>query len=333
MFFVTTLNQNGTSFVFSTYVGGTSHDTGRSLKLDGNNHVYITGRTGSQDFPIVNGYDDTYNGGYDAYVMKLSSTGKILLNSTFHGGTTYEWASSLDIDNAGRAYITGWTDSTNFPISNAYDPSYNGFYDVFVSKFFFDASPYPPKDPNPPDTSILVPINTLLKWNGSDPDNDTLSYDVYFGTLIPPPKSVSNQSESIFNPGILQYNTTYYWQIVVWDNHNLQVAGPIWHFTTEQGALLNIEEIKGGLGINVVIANTGTASASGVDWQIHVEGGLLGKINKIINGTINIPAGESRTVGTGMFFGFGPLTITAKVADEEKTAEGTQIIIFSMVKK
>jgi len=52
-----------------------------------------------------------------------------------------------------------------------------------------------------------------------------------------------------------------------------------------------------------------------------------------INDTVDIPAGQSRTVGTGMFFGLGPITISAKVADEEKTATGTQFIIFSMVKK
>jgi hypothetical protein len=56
-------------------------------------------------------------------------------------------------------------------------------------------------------------------------------------------------------------------------------------------------------------------------------------INKTVNGTIDIPAGKSVTVKTGMLFGFGAITITAKVADEEQTATGTQIIIISMVKK
>jgi hypothetical protein len=64
-----------------------------------------------------------------------------------------------------------------------------------------------------------------------------------------------------------------------------------------------------------------------------VEGGMLGMINKTVNGTIDIPAGESVTVKTGMLLGFGAISITAKVADEEKTATGTQLIIISMVKK
>jgi hypothetical protein len=64
-----------------------------------------------------------------------------------------------------------------------------------------------------------------------------------------------------------------------------------------------------------------------------VQGGFLGRINKKMNGTIDIPAGGFKTIGTGMLFGFGAITITAKVADVEQTATGTQIIIFSMVKK
>jgi hypothetical protein len=64
-----------------------------------------------------------------------------------------------------------------------------------------------------------------------------------------------------------------------------------------------------------------------------VQGGILGRINKTVNGTIDIPAGGSKTVGTGMLFGFGAISITAKVANEEQTAKGTQIIIYSMVKK
>jgi len=91
-------------------------------------------------------------------------------------------------------------------------------------------------------------------------------------------------------------------------------------------------DITGGLGINAVITNHGITNVTDVTWQIHVEGGILGRINKTVNDTIDIPAGESKIVGTGMFFGLGPIAITVKVADYERTAEGTQFIIFSIVK-
>jgi hypothetical protein len=93
--------------------------------------------------------------------------------------------------------------------------------------------------------------------------------------------------------------------------------------------------IAGGLGVKATITNEGTTDANDVPWQIHVEGGMLGMINKTVNGTVDIPAGlgVKVSVGTGMLFGFGAISIIAKVADEEQTATGTQFIIFSMVKK
>lgn len=90
--------------------------------------------------------------------------------------------------------------------------------------------------------------------------------------------------------------------------------------------------ITGGLGVTLKITNNGIANFIGVPWWIHVKGGILGRINKTVNGTIDIPAGGSKTVGTGMLFGFGALSITATVDDEENTAKGTQLLIFSMVK-
>jgi hypothetical protein len=101
---------------------------------------------------------------------------------------------------------------------------------------------------------------------------------------------------------------------------------------TKSGADLAFS-IKGGLGVKAEITNNGTSDATDVPWQIHVEGGMLGMINKTVNGTIDIPAGETVTVKTGMLLGFGAISITAKVADEEQTATGKQIIIFSMVPK
>jgi hypothetical protein len=90
--------------------------------------------------------------------------------------------------------------------------------------------------------------------------------------------------------------------------------------------------ITGGLGVNLKITNNGIINTTGVPYWIHVEGGILGRINKTMNGTIDIPAGDTVTVSTGMLLGFGAISITAKVADEEQTATGTQFIIFSMVK-
>ncbi len=92
-------------------------------------------------------------------------------------------------------------------------------------------------------------------------------------------------------------------------------------------------DLKGGLGIQTTIKNNGIANLTNVSYEVNIKGGILGLINKTVKGYINISAGETIPLGKIRVFGLGPITITAKVADEEQTAKGTQILIFSMVKK
>jgi len=86
--------------------------------------------------------------------------------------------------------------------------------------------------------------------------------------------------------------------------------------------------ITGGIGINLEITNNGITTVNEVPWQLHVEGGILGLINKTMNGTINITAGETIPVGKMILFGLGRITITAKVADEEQTATGIILLFY-----
>jgi len=93
--------------------------------------------------------------------------------------------------------------------------------------------PYTPGNPVPSNGAIDVSINTDISWTGGDPDTgDTVTYDVYFGTASNPPKAISNQSGTTYDPGTMIYNTKYYWKIIPWDNDNASSSGPIWSFTT-----------------------------------------------------------------------------------------------------
>ncbi len=92
--------------------------------------------------------------------------------------------------------------------------------------------PYEPSNPIPPDGATNI-FPSCLEWTGGDPEGDTVVYDVYLGTKSPPPLLACNISQTIYcSPGDLLFNTTYYWQIVAWDEHGASTEGPIWSFTT-----------------------------------------------------------------------------------------------------
>ena len=96
-----------------------------------------------------------------------------------------------------------------------------------------NSPPYIPSNPYPSSNATNISVNTLLNWIGGDSDpNDIVTYDVYFGTNNPPPKIVSNQTGTSYDPGTINYNITYYWKITAWDNHGASTAGPIWSYTT-----------------------------------------------------------------------------------------------------
>jgi predicted MPP superfamily phosphohydrolase len=93
--------------------------------------------------------------------------------------------------------------------------------------------PNEPSNPNPENGATFIDVSKELSWNGSDPDGDLVTYDIYFGTTNPPPKVVGNQSSGTFHPGVMNYETIYYWRIVAWDKFDYSTTGEMWHFTTK----------------------------------------------------------------------------------------------------
>ena len=96
--------------------------------------------------------------------------------------------------------------------------------------------PYTPSNPKPTDGATDVDVNTNLSWTGGDPNpGDTITYDVYFGSMPPIQKVASNISISHYNPDTLANSLTYHWNVVAWDNRGASTHGPSWHFTTCSG--------------------------------------------------------------------------------------------------
>ncbi len=132
--FVTKLSASGDSLIYSTYIGGSGWDRGSGIAVDANGNAYIAGHTTSSNFPTVNSFDSDLDGMSDACVLKLSAAGDNLIYSTYLGGGSFDVGRSIAVDNNGRAYVTGHTNSTDFPTADAYDASLGGFSDAFVTK-------------------------------------------------------------------------------------------------------------------------------------------------------------------------------------------------------
>ena len=107
--------------VYSTYLGGSKADYANAIALDGSGNAYVTGLAVSTDFPVTTGAFDTTSPaktGGTAFVTKLNSTGTALLYSTYLGGTSgHDLSYAIAVDAAGDAYVTGPTESTDFPVT------------------------------------------------------------------------------------------------------------------------------------------------------------------------------------------------------------------------
>ncbi len=135
--FVAKFNNNLTELLASTLIGGSQFDTFGALGIGPAGDIFISGYTKSPNYPCTSGaYDASHNGETDVSVSCLNKNLTQLLASTLIGGSQGEWSYSLGIDSSGNVYVSGATESPAYPgTAGAYDPSYNGSYDAFLSKF------------------------------------------------------------------------------------------------------------------------------------------------------------------------------------------------------
>ena len=145
--FVTKLDPTGSALVYSTYLGGhisvrVNNDEGLGIAVDAVGNAYVTGRTDSTDFHVINALQPVFGGGdWDAFVTKLDPTGSTLSYSTFLGGNARDLAVGIAVDAVGNANVTGRTNSTDFPTVSAAQPNLGGFRDAFVAKIFDGRAP------------------------------------------------------------------------------------------------------------------------------------------------------------------------------------------------
>jgi hypothetical protein len=132
-------NRRGTeSLLYSAIIGGAGNDGAYGLRTDGQGNAFVTGITYSSDFPTVNAYQSEKKQNRDIFIFKLDTNRNgvdSLIYSTYFGGSEFDSGDSLALDKYGYVYITGSTDSSDFPTRNAYQSNLKGSQNAFIAKF------------------------------------------------------------------------------------------------------------------------------------------------------------------------------------------------------
>lgn len=139
--------------IYSTYLGGSGNDQPTGIAVDGNGNIYVAGFTDSADFPLAT-LGSLTSGTDHVFVAKFNSTGSNLVYADYIGGNSQDYGYALTLDSTGEAYVTGSTASSNFPVVSAFQGTYPGAFNAFLTKISTDGS------------SLLY--STYLGGNGSD---------------------------------------------------------------------------------------------------------------------------------------------------------------------
>lgn len=139
--FLTKLDSTCSNLIFSTFLGGSGSEFAKSIEVDSEDNVFLTGVTSSQNFPVTSGvYDGNLDGGFDVFLSKIDTT---IIFSTYLGGAVIERGNGIAYhESDDEIYLTGETASSDFPISGtAIGAFFNGGnLDAFVSKLSGDGT-------------------------------------------------------------------------------------------------------------------------------------------------------------------------------------------------
>jgi pimeloyl-ACP methyl ester carboxylesterase len=183
--FVTKVNSGGTGLIYSTFLGGSSGDGGYGVALDASLDVYVVGTTASTDFPVTsNAYQSSLKGQSDAFLVELGPSGSSAVYSTYFGGSGEEAAYQAALDPLGNIYLSGYTTSSDFPVTaGAFKTAYNSAQNTaFVAEFGSGAS------------TSLTPTTTSLTAS-QNPQSQGNS--VTFTAVVTPASGSSTPSGSV----------------------------------------------------------------------------------------------------------------------------------------
>lgn len=132
--FAAQFDQTLSTLQFSTAFGGYFDEDATGVAIDGTGALWMCGSTASSDFGVINALETQRRGNSDGFLVKITPNRQAVVTSTLIGGSGSDWPQSLILDSAGDVYVSGITDSTNFPVLIPFQTSLKGNYDAFISK-------------------------------------------------------------------------------------------------------------------------------------------------------------------------------------------------------
>jgi uncharacterized protein (TIGR03437 family) len=189
--FLTKLNPEGSAPVFSTYLGGTKADSGTGVTVDASGNSYVVGSTRSTEFPAVNAFQATHAGNDEVFVSKLNATGSGFVHSSFLGGSGWDLGYAIALDKSGNIYVTGRTDSLDFPVPKAFQATNKGDRDAFIARIAETA------------TSAFATVSAASYEGSVAPDSfasgfgEKLAAGVEVATSIPLPTALGGVSVKV----------------------------------------------------------------------------------------------------------------------------------------
>ncbi|HXR04409.1 MAG TPA: SBBP repeat-containing protein, partial [Verrucomicrobiae bacterium] len=233
--FVAELDGDGANLIYSTYLGGSAADAAYGIALDSSNDAYVTGFTYSTNFPTsTNAFQKQLaatNSAFSSYfyanafITEISAGGGTLLYSTFFGGTNYDAGRGIAVDGSNYVYVTGFTDSTNFPTTNA-------IYQVLYQTDF-------------PGTTNQVVLTNLV--NGSLLNGAMTNMGNAFDAFVI--KFAPSFSELVYSTFLGGTNNDQAYAIAADNNGNAYVTG--WTVSTNFPNTVTITNLQNGLTNNL----------------------------------------------------------------------------------
>jgi hypothetical protein len=160
--FVSKLSGDGSTLIYSTFLGGSHSDTATSIAVDPAGEAVLGGYTTSPDFPVSGAAQTSFQGDFDAFASVLASNGASLVFSSLFGGSGDDRGYALTVTAANTLYLAGMTSSTNFPTASAIQPALNGSYDAFVLQANYASAPAVMSSPAP--GSTLTGASVTFQW-------------------------------------------------------------------------------------------------------------------------------------------------------------------------